>query len=266
MVDGTAYISTHDTSQIVAVDLATREARVVASAAFVTRVLSLGDGRLALGRYSRDGEHAPLEIVDIGTPGGRSIDVGPVEAINPGPKGRIWAFEKTGEVVLADPAAGKVVGRIAIDIAPNEHIDLIGVGASVFASSDSTPVRRIGGSPLKVQATIQTGGGIPLAVSGGLVWGARPNELWAIDPRTDKVIQRIALTDVEEVFDLDIALTDVWIAIRHPGRIGAVIRVDLATGAVRGDFPVLLPPAVKIAGDRAWVTDFDSDTLVGFKR
>ena len=50
------------------------------------------------------------------------------------------------------------------------------------------------------------------STDGGLVWGARADELWAIDPATSAVTRRYPLTDVSEILDLDIEGDDAWIA------------------------------------------------------
>jgi len=76
----------------------------------------------------------------------------------------------------------------------------------------------------------------------------------------------LVLNDVAEILDLDVEGDDVWIGVRHPGRIGAVIRLDLATGAEVADMPVSLPAAVVIDGDRTWVTDYEAGALLGFDR
>jgi hypothetical protein len=127
-------------------------------------------------------------------------------------------------------------------------------------------VRRVGGDPLAVGATIETGGGVPFVEHGGLVWGGRGDELWAIDPAAGRVAHRFPLRDVAEILDLDIEGDDAWIAVRHPGRVGAVLRVDLATGNEVADVPAELPAAVVIAGDRVWVTDYEADALLAFDR
>ena len=104
------------------------------------------------------------------------------------------------------------------------------------------------------------------AVDGGLVWGARETEVWAIDPTTNTVVKRVPLDDVSEILGMDVEGDDAWLAIRHPGRIGAVIRVDLATGAQTEDHPASLPAAIEIDGDTVWVTDYETDSLLGFSR
>jgi hypothetical protein len=59
---------------------------------------------------------------------------------------------------------------------------------------------------------------------------------------------------------------EAWIAARQPGRVGTVIRLDLATGNVTGDWPVSLPSAVEISTDWVWVTSYETDELVGIRR
>lgn len=100
----------------------------------------------------------------------------------------------------------------------------------------------------------------------GLVWGARADEVWAIDPAVDRVTRRIPLTDLMEILALDIDGDEAWIAARRPGYRGTVVRVDLATGLVVDEFAVSLPSAVRIAADRVWVTSDETNELLGFRR
>jgi hypothetical protein len=110
--------------------------------------------------------------------------------------------------------------------------------------------------------------GIPLAYVGGLVWGARPDQLWAIDPASNTVTRRIALSDVDEILALDVDTDagEAWLAVRRPGGVGTVIAVDLATEAVTSDTKVPLPAGIRIAPDRVWVTDYESGQLIGIAR
>jgi len=68
------------------------------------------------------------------------------------------------------------------------------------------------------------------------------------------------------VLALDVDGDDAWLAIRHPGPVGAVLRLDLATGDVVEEHPVSLPAAVKIASDRVWVASYLTNELIGFAR
>ena len=143
---------------------------------------------------------------------------------------------------------------------------MVGTGGEALASSDSTAVRRVRGTPLLVDATIETGGGVPFVEDGGLVWGPRADEVWAINPAAGAVTPGYPLMNVLEILDLDVEGDEAWIAVRHPGRVGAVIRLDLTTGDEVADNPADLPAAVVIAGGSAWVTDYSSGALLGFDR
>ena len=74
------------------------------------------------------------------------------------------------------------------------------------------------------------------------------------------------LDDVAEILDLDVDGDDAWIAVRHPGQVGAVIRVDLTTGDEVADFPVGLPARSSSRAPQVWVTDYDAGALLGFDR
>lgn len=137
-------------------------------------------------------------------------------------------------------------------------------GGAFWVSSDTTPVRRLEGEGPAVVAEIETGGGIPLAFVDGLVWGARADELWAIDQATDEATRRVPLEGLIEILDLDVSGSAAWIAGRQPGRVGVVVGIDLTSGPILGEVPVALPAGVAIAGERVWVTDYETDALVGF--
>ncbi len=162
---------------------------------------------------------------------------------------------------------GSVIGSVQIAVDANTHMDLLAGGGVRWASSDATPIRRIA-ADATVAATIETGGGIPLAFADGLVWGARPDEMWAIDPATNTVTRRVALVDIDEILALDVASdgSEAWIAARRPGRVGTVVRIELPSGRVLAEFPVSLPAAVELTADRAWVTDYDTSAVFSFAR
>ncbi len=264
MSEGHAWVVATDAGQLVDIDLSSGTSTNLAIGSSANWVKVLGQGRLALSRYATEPGRATLEFLDI--PGGdvKPVFEEPIDALDLDGD-TIWAFEKKG-TVLRVAADGRIVSQVPIKIAANEHIDLVGFDNSAFASSDSTEVRRVGGDPLKVDATIETGGGVPFVRDGPFVWGARPDELWAIDPATDEVTLKIPLDDVAEILDLDVDGDDAWIAVRHPGQVGAVIRVDLTTGDEVADFPVGLPAQVVIDGAKVWVTDYDGGALLGFDR
>ena len=264
IADGHAWVVATDGGQLVDVDLATGATTPMEVGSSASWVKVLDDGRLVISRYGTTVGRATLEIIDPDDGTVAPVAQDPIDALDVD-GGTIWAFEKGGTVLRVDPG-GQIFGQAPVEITENEHIDLVGAGEAVFASSDSTPVRRVLGDPLAVDATIDTGGGVPFVSDGGLVWGARADELWAIDPASGQVTRTYPLEDVAEILDLDVEGDDAWIAVRHPGRVGAVIRLDLATGTQVADLPADLPAAVVIAGDRAWVTDYEADALLAFDR
>jgi hypothetical protein len=264
LADGHAWVVATDGGQLVDVDLATGATHPIEIGPSANWVKVLEDGRVVLSRYGPAPGRSTLEIIDITDGSVTPILEDPIEGLDVDERG-IWAIAKGGTVIAADTSGG-IAGQTPVDIAANEHTDIVGTGEAAFASSDSTPVRRVDREPAKVSATVTTDGGVPFVADGGLVWGARPDELWAIDPAAAAVTRRYPLTDVAEILDLDVDGEDAWIAVRHPGRIGAVIRLDLATGQEVADLPVSLPAAVVIEGDRTWVTDYEAGALLGFDR
>jgi hypothetical protein len=175
-------------------------------------------------------------------------------------------LQKTGEVALIDRLTGRLAGSITVHVDLDAHMDAVAGAGSVWVSGDRTPVHRISGPEPHVVADVETGGGIPLAFDGGLVWGARPNELWAIDPATNAVVRRIPLEDVDEILALDVDGDEAWIAARRPGRVGTVFELDLDTGKTDAETLVSLPAGVKLTVDRVWVTDYDGNEVIGIVR
>jgi hypothetical protein len=266
--DDTAWVIAADGGELLAVDLTGgTAAQSFDVGPWGTHVVVGGPDEVLVARFDTGGVGEPLAIVDPTAPASgavRYLATGPLAGFDVADDGRLWGFGTLGEIVVVDEARGEVVGRSSIDVNPNEHLDAVAAAGAFWASSDTTAVRRLEGATPAVTATIDTGGGIPLDVDRGLVWGARAVELWAIDPASDTVAQRVPLDNVSEILDLDVADGRAWIAVRKPGRVGAVIGVDIATGAGIGEVPVSLPAAVAIDGDRVWVVNYDGDELIGF--
>jgi hypothetical protein len=264
-VDGTtAWVITADGGELLAVDLTGAAAqRSFSVGPWGTHVLVGGPDEVLVARFDTAGTGQPLAIVDPGSGTVGGVATGPLAGFDLSSDGRLWNLGTEGEIVVVDAARTSVVGRTSIDVEPNEHLDAIAAGDAFFASSDTTPIRRLGGAQPAVTATIETGGGIPLAYANGLVWGARADELWGIDPPLNAVAQRVPLDGLIEILDLDVAGERAWIAARKPGRVGVVVGIDLATGNVVGETPVSLPAGVVIAGDRVWATNYDGDELIG---
>ena len=182
-----------------------------------------------------------------------------------GEEGSVLALEKADRLLRVDPAKRSIVDRVVVDI-DDEHMEVVAASGAAWVASDHTPVRRISLPKLAVAGTIEVGGGIPFVTRNGLVWGARLDAVWAIDPARNAVSRTLALVDVSEILAMDIDGDDAWIAVRRPGHVGAVIRLDLKDGRVVGEYPVSLPAAVRIAGNRVWVASYLTNELLGFAR
>jgi hypothetical protein len=179
--------------------------------------------------------------------------------------GTVWALETSGRLVHLDPTDGRTLAAGPITIQPNEHLDLLAGGGALWASSDHTPVRRIAPNAT-VAATIETGGGIPLAFDAGFAWGARPDAIWAIDPATNRVAREVVLVGIAEILAMEVSDGVAWVGVRRPGGVGRVVGIDLADGSLLAEYPTSLPAAVELTPDRVWVTDYDSDAVLGFPR
>jgi hypothetical protein len=109
---------------------------------------------------------------------------------------------------------------------------------------------------------VDVGGGVPFFARDGRLWGADPQAVWALDPTTAKVAQRIPLTDSMEVMALAVDGSTLWVGIRHPGRVGAVQRIDLGTGLVLAESrEISIPARIEIGHGSVWVTDSGSSLL-----
>jgi hypothetical protein len=82
-----------------------------------------------------------------------------------------------------------------------------------------------------------------------------------VDVSTAKVVRRIHLDDSIEVLSMAIGGGSIWLGMRHIGRVGAVERIDLASGEVLADVPVDIPARIVLAFGSVWVTDSGSGDL-----
>jgi hypothetical protein len=223
------------------------------------------NGTIYVARFDTGGSGKHLLVIepDSGKIGG--VETGPLGALALGEDGSLLALEKADRLLRVDPATRAIVGNVSVDI-NDEHMEVVAAAGGAWVASDHTPVRRVAVPSLRVEATIDAGGGIPFVARGGLVWGARPDAIWAIEPAANALGRTVALADVSEILAMDIDADDAWIAVRKPGGDGAVIRVNLANGGVVGEHPVSLPSAVRISGDRVWVASYLTNELLGFAR
>jgi hypothetical protein len=118
--------------------------------------------------------------------------------------------------------------------------------------------------------------GAPIGMSGGLVWGAGPNEVWAIDPETDEVVESFEKPDdVDSLRPWAATVADgmLWIVAGLADRFGSypesrqqLVGVDLETGEIEtfdlmnAEFGYNMGLAV--ADGAVWVTDFARGNLL----
>jgi streptogramin lyase len=173
----------------------------------------------------------------------------------------IWALDPRGSLIRVDPALNEVVERISVAIDRNAHTNAVYAGGAVWVSSDSTTLFRIdAGSGATSQ--LDVGGGVPFLADGGLVWGASPTRLWAVDERTGELARDIPLANSMEVLSLALGFGSIWVGIRDQGRAGAVLRLDEGTGALLDELDeVDIPARIAVGFDSVWITDSGSTAL-----
>jgi hypothetical protein len=79
--------------------------------------------------------------------------------------------------------------------------------------------------------------------------------VWAVDDATGAVVETIAVPDSMEVMSLEVTADDVFVGMRHPGRRGAVLQLDRATGAELAEIDVDIPARMVLGFGSLWVTD-----------
>ena len=180
-----------------------------------------------------------------------------------GAAGRVWTVDPRGALLAVDPDGGVVSSTpVAIDAAV--HIGLFGDERALWVSSDTTALLRVDPQSARVIATLDVGGGIPMALAHDLVWGASPHHVWAVDPASNEVRVRLPIENTIEVLSLAVTEEALWIGARRPGYVGVVLRYDLRSGRLTGEAAVGLPARVLYAFGRVWVVDWDTNTLLGF--
>lgn len=176
--------------------------------------------------------------------------------------GRIWAIDPRGDLVGVDPMRQRVTERYAVPFDPSVHTNAVFGGSSMWVGSDGDPLVQVDPTDGTVVHTIETGGGPPFLAHRGLVWGAAPDLIWAVDVTTGDVVRSIPLHDSMEVISLGIGLGSIWVGIRHPGYIGAVLQLDPSTGRVVTDLSeVEIPARIAIGFGSVWVSDSGSSSV-----
>ena len=173
----------------------------------------------------------------------------------------VWAIDPAGRLLQIGDGGVDRADPVDVD-ARNAHTNVVYAGGSLWVSSDTTPLHRI--DPATGATTdVDVGGGVPFLEHAGLVWGASPTEIWAVDPATGQVAERIALDGSTEVLSLNFdAEDDVWVGIRRAGRVGAVLQLDRATGAVKTELrDVDIPARIEFGFGSIWITDSGGSSL-----
>jgi hypothetical protein len=267
-LDGeTAWVLAGEGGLLMQVDLAARREVGATVVGFGPTHLALPfPGTAAVGRFDDTTTGAYCLLVDLGSGDLRRVTTGELGGLVGGEAGTVWALEKADRAVHIDAISGKVMASIAVEVGKNVHTEIQWGAGSVWVGSDGLPVVRIDDGGATERTTIPVASGIPFAFEGGLVWGAGPTEVWAIDPTTNGISRRIPLARVSEILALDVDGDDAWLAVRRPGHVGAVLRMDLSSGAVLGEYAVSLPAAVRLGAGHAWVASYLSNELLGFPR
>jgi len=175
--------------------------------------------------------------------------------------GSVWAVDPRGSVMQIDPVRGVVARRIPVAIDRKVHTNVVYAGDSVWVSSDSTKLFRVRPGTGKVEQ-IDVGGGVPFLADNGLLWGAAPDRLWAVDVATGRLARQIPLANSMEVISLGLGFDAIWVGMRHPGYVGAVLRLDPASGAVLDELrDVKIPARIEFGFDSVWITDSGTSSL-----
>ena len=267
VLDGeTAWVLTGEGGTLLEVDLiAGREVRSIEVGFGATHLALPEPGLAAVARFDSSGSDSFLPIVDLASGDIRGVKTGALGGLAAGEGGTVWALEKADRLLEVDVTGRRVIGAVTVDVGENVHTEVQWGAGAAWVGSDGTPVLRVG-DDLAIEATIEVETGLPFFVRDGLVWGAGPEQVWAIDPTSNVIASTLALNDVSEILAMDVEGNMAVLAVRHPGQRGAVLWLDLTTGSVAREEAVSLPAAVRIAPDRVWVASYLTDELLGFAR
>ncbi len=207
-------------------------------------VTAIGEG-LWIGHYTTRPEDSRLTTVDPRA----GVVVGRLQPPHlccevAGAGGRVWAVDPRGALLAIDAVRGRVVGTTPVIVDPAVHIGLVGDDRALWLSSDTTALLKIDPGTARVVASLDVGGGIPMAIARDLVWGAGPHHVWAVDPVSNAVRVRLPLENTIETLSLAVDGDALWVGARRPGYVGVVLRVDLASGRLTGEAAVGLPARV----------------------
>jgi streptogramin lyase len=169
--------------------------------------------------------------------------------------GLLWVVDPSGSVRGIRPDDNTVATTLDVPIDRNAHSNAVFAGGAVWVSSDTSALHRIDPNTGAI-TDFDVGGGVPFLARDGVVWGASPTALWAVDEITGQVVRHLELERSIEVLSLGVGSKTVWVGIRHPGYVGAVLHIDLESGTVLEEFDeVDIPARIVLAFDSVWVTD-----------
>jgi hypothetical protein len=174
----------------------------------------------------------------------------------------LWLLDAGGTLRSIDPSSNTIGSEFPVTVDRNAHSNVVYGGGYLWASSDTTPLHRIDRQTGQI-VDFDVGGGVPFVERDGLVWGASPTAVWAVDAETGAVQRHIDLQRSIEVLSLDVATSTIWVGVRRPGRVGEVRHIDIDTGEVLDQFDdVDIPAHIVLAFDSVWVTDSGSSNVV----
>jgi hypothetical protein len=234
-----------------------------------SHIVPAADGGLFVGRFDNGGAGASGYLLKVGPAPGSigDIETGPIGSLAVDEDGYLYALEKADRLLRFNPEATDLVASASVAV-DDEHMEVIVDRGAAWVSSDHTPLRRLSLPDLTVTDTLDVGGGIPFVAQREKIWGARPGTLWVLDEDTRQVEREIPLPGVDEILDLDVdaGLNEIWLGVRMTGRVGAVLRLDIASGAITGTYPVSLPASVSMIGPDVLVASYLDNELLRFAR
>jgi len=174
----------------------------------------------------------------------------------------LWLLDAQGTLRSIDPSSNTIGSEFPVAVDRNAHSNVVYGGGYLWASSDTTRLHRIDRRTGDI-VDFDVGGGVPFVERDGLVWGASPTAVWAVDAETGEVQRHIDLQRSIEVLSLDVGSSTIWVGVRRPGRVGEVRHIDIGTGEVLDQFAdVDIPAHIVLAFDSVWVTDSGSSNVV----
>ena len=176
--------------------------------------------------------------------------------------GRIWAIDPRGELMSIDPTRARIADRFPVPFDPDVHTNVVFGGGSVWIGSDGAALAQVDPRTGNIERMVETHGGPPFLAKDGLVWGAAPDLIWGVEASTGEVVRSIPLEDSMEVISMGIGLGSIWVGIRHPGYVGALLQIDPSNGRVTADLPNIdIPARIAIGFDSVRVTDSGSSNV-----